>query len=159
MEFRRVLFRSDCESIRTAGLPAIVTNNTWQLAPWADVLYAGDYQWWKRYGEECTFAGSRWTYSERASREFDLHWHRAPGGYNTGMRAMQLARDLGASRTLMLGYDTDLANGTHWHGQQQAGQDAKGKKSEERRAGKERDSTGRARWSRYRHKKTNKKQT
>src|SRR3546814_16900792 len=67
------LTAEDCESIRTAGLPAIVTNNTWQLAPWADVLYAGDYQWWKRYGEECTFAGSRWTYSERASREFDLH--------------------------------------------------------------------------------------
>src|SRR3546814_6391152 len=44
------------------------------------------------------------------------------------MRAMQLARDLGASRILMLGYDTDLANGTHWHGQHQAGKDAKGKR-------------------------------
>src|SRR3546814_7286157 len=61
------LTAEDCESIRTAGLPAIVTNNTWQLAPWADVLYAGDYQWWKRYGEECTFAGSRWRSEEHTS--------------------------------------------------------------------------------------------
>jgi hypothetical protein len=118
------LTADDCERVRQAGVPAIAVNNTWQLAPWADVLYAGDYRWWARYGSECDFAGARWTCSERASREFGLHMHKASGGYNSGMRAMQLARDLGAARIIMLGYDNGLMPGDtrpHWHGRHESG--------------------------------------
>ena len=28
----------------------IAVNNTWELMPWADILYAGDIAWWDRYG-------------------------------------------------------------------------------------------------------------
>lgn len=124
------LTQVDCDAVRASGLPAIVTNNTWQLAPWADALYAGDYQWWRRYAQECTFAGERWTCSERASTEFKLKFHRVAGEYNTGARAMQLAKSLGASRILMLGYDMDFgADGAvHWHGAHQRGRDAKGQR-------------------------------
>lgn len=121
---------ADCEAVRKSGLPVIVTNNTWQMVPWADVMYAGDYQWWKRYHAELNTKAELWTCNERASREFGLKHHQTAGEYNTGARALQFARDMGASRILMLGYDMGFgADGAvHWHGRHETGADADGKR-------------------------------
>lgn len=123
------LTAADCELVRKSGHPVIVTNNTWQMAPWADILYAGDFQWWKRYLPELDFKGERWTCSERAARDFGLIKHQASGQYNTGARILQLAKDLGAAKILMLGYDmsADAKGAVHWHGEHKHGIDQHGR--------------------------------
>jgi len=40
------LTRADVALVRAQGLPTIVVNTTYQMAPWADVLYACDAKWW-----------------------------------------------------------------------------------------------------------------
>jgi hypothetical protein len=45
-----------------------------------------------------------------------LNWHEAYGEYSSGLRAIELAFQLGAERVLLLGYDCTVSGGTHWHG-------------------------------------------
>lgn len=40
------LTAEDVARVHAARLPTIVINNAWQRAPWADVLYAADRDWW-----------------------------------------------------------------------------------------------------------------
>lgn len=112
--------------------PVVVINNTFRLAPWADVLYACDYKWWAHYHLEVEsgFHGERWTCSPRARIEFGLRWieGRSGTGYdagtdfirhgsNSGMQGVCLAAKLGATRVILLGFDHQRApDGTkHWH--------------------------------------------
>lgn len=94
----------------------IVTNTTFRVAPWADVLYAMDRQWWERYRDEvaATFRGA--LVSPLANCHgvrrvtFD---HRE----NSGAGAITLAIHLGAQRIVLLGYDCQYTGGRrHWHG-------------------------------------------
>lgn len=107
---------SDCEAVGSAGIPAIAVNSSWRLARFASVIYAGDLCWWDAYGAEIDISAERWTCSQRAAHEHGLSLHRAAGGYNSGLRAIQLAIELGAARVLLLGYDCSINSGTHWHG-------------------------------------------
>src|SRR5690606_20149057 len=100
----------------------IVINNSWQLAPWADLLYACDGRWWETYRPE--FSGLRVSQDPRAG-EFNalrvpsvpepglsldpLRIHR---GGNSGYQALNLAVLLGCARVLLVGYDM---KGDHWH--------------------------------------------
>ena len=43
------LTAEDCELVRESGCPVIVTNTTFRLCPWADMLYAFDRPWWNHY--------------------------------------------------------------------------------------------------------------
>nr|WP_298117429.1 hypothetical protein [uncultured Pseudomonas sp.] len=110
------LTASDCALIASAGLPTIAVNSSWRLARFAAVIYAGDPAWWQAYGAEIDIAAARWTCTEQAAARFDLNLHRVRGGYNSGLRAIQLAIEFGAARVLLLGYDCSVAAGTHWHG-------------------------------------------
>lgn len=109
------LTEEDCCAV--AHLPVLAVNNSWRMAPGADIVYAGDYAWWRENGYE--LAGTkaqRWTCSRRAADVFGLHHHAVAGGYNSGMRAIELAISLGADSVLLLGFDCSLENGVHWHG-------------------------------------------
>jgi hypothetical protein len=106
----------DCELVRAAGLPTIAVNNSWQLAPWCDHLYAGDLAWWDSYGSEAPTTCQRWSCTRQAVAKHGLNWHEKYGEYNSGIRAIELAFKLGAERVLLLGYDCTVTNGTHWHG-------------------------------------------
>lgn len=109
----------DCEAVR--GLPCIVTNTTFRLCPWADVLFAFDGKWWDHYLEEVrrTFKGALMSHaiavkpgveSVRGKPWFQ-HFH------NSGASAISLAITGGASRVILLGYDCQRTGGkTHWHG-------------------------------------------
>src|SRR5690554_1489769 len=61
----------------------IAVNNTWQLAKWADVLYAADQPWWRHYGKSLDgFNGARlsWAqshYSTRVPRDTGMGLGRA----------------------------------------------------------------------------------
>lgn len=106
----------DCELVRASGLPTIAVNNSWQLAPWCDYVYAGDLAWWDTHVHEVPDGPKRWTCTRQASAKHALNLHTAYGEYNSGMRAIELAFQLGAERVLLLGYDCTVQGGTHFHG-------------------------------------------
>jgi len=105
----------DCELVRKSGHPTVVTNTTFRLCPWADVLYGFDSRWWKEYEEELkTFNGEKLAASSIAAN-YGAHWK--PVGYrNSGVCAIALAMVRGASKVVMLGYDVGFWDGRkHWH--------------------------------------------
>lgn len=101
----------------------IVVNTTYQIAPWADYLFAMDEKWWKVHKAEVerTFKGEGLTSSARANL-FGVK----PACYvvkkynhygNSGAAALSLAIALGASRIYLLGYDAQRTHAkAHWHG-------------------------------------------
>lgn len=116
------LTAADCEAVRAAGLPAFVTNTTFRVCPWADVLLAHDAKWWKVHEAEvkATFKGRRFRCGS-APRVFGepvgrwLLEFRSFG--NTGCAAISLAALAGARRVVLLGVDCQRTGGaTHWHG-------------------------------------------
>jgi hypothetical protein len=112
----------DCDRVRESGHPAIVTNTTFKLCPWAEVLFGYDSAWWKKYRGEVddVFSGERLTLSPNgkmlgaqslhAQAWFSSFW-------NSGACAISLAVVGGASRIVLLGYDCQKTDGrSHWHG-------------------------------------------
>lgn len=98
----------------------IVVNTTYQIAPWADALYAMDYAWWRVHGREVaeTFVGERVSANPVASLAVTVAPKAAvPTFGNSGAAAISLAANAGAKRVLMLGYDCQRTGGqVHWHG-------------------------------------------
>lgn len=103
-------------------------NTTFRRAPWADLLYACDGEWWKVYQEEVTitFTGERWTQDVDAAKNFGLKLMKSrrdkglstePGminqGESSGYQAIGLCWQAKASTVYLLGYDN---HGDHWHG-------------------------------------------
>lgn len=109
----------DVERIRAAALPTIVVNNTWRLAPWADILYAMDAPWWKHYGDEAMrgFAGRKFSYVRVPGAQHTKGEIFPTGWGNSGSYAISLAVVTGASRVILLGYDCQIsaAGRAHWH--------------------------------------------
>ena len=110
------LTAEDCTLVEQAGIPSIVVNSSWKMARFADIVFAGDFGWWKAYGGEIDIEAEKWTSAGTAARHFGLHHFKIGGPYNSGSRAIQLAIELGASKILLLGYDASVKHGTHWHG-------------------------------------------
>lgn len=99
----------------------IVTNTTFRMAPWADVLYAMDASWIHRYRqefEEC-FGGTVYTRLHKVRGVITLSTGIRPIQLekNSGAGAIQLAAHWGAKRIVLLGYDCQRTGGrSHWHG-------------------------------------------
>ena len=110
----------------------IAINTSYQRAPWADVLYACDLEWWDLYaaktaaGEWKPFEQQQWTQDIRAAERRGCRYiesspgkglGRTPGlihqGQNGAYQAVNLAYQAGARRIVLLGLDL---HGTHWHG-------------------------------------------
>lgn len=106
----------DCELVRLSGIETIAVNNSWQMAQFADHIYAGDRKWWDQYGAEIDIPAKKWTCSKGAAVAHGINYHRASGPYNSGMRAIQWAIDSGKKKIILIGYDCSVKNGTHWHG-------------------------------------------
>lgn len=120
------LTEADCEAVRAAGWRTIVTNTTYELCPWADVLYSFDSKWWEKHGERAKdFAGEKLT-RMLVGRKFGASslylqgW--LPSFLNSGADSIGLAVIAGASRVVLLGCDAARTGGkTHWHGDHPAG--------------------------------------
>lgn len=126
------LTREDVELVRAAGLPVVVCNTSFRLAPWADALFAFDFRYWGTvdpatgisYFDETSrdFRGLRYCRSELARNIPGLiscvgrTWFWGFG--NSGICAITLAQSAGARRAILLGYDCKLGPGglPHWHG-------------------------------------------
>jgi hypothetical protein len=110
----------DCELIRLSGMPTIAVNNSWQMARFASVIYAGDPGWWDAYGAEIDIDAERWCCMENVAKARGLNWLKSSGAHNSGMRAIELAIEFGAARVVLLGYDCSVEHGQHWHGEHAA---------------------------------------
>lgn len=115
---------------------ALAVNEGWQLAPWAEVLYACDGAWWGLRQGVQEFAGLKVTADHAAALAFPgLHLIRVrhgidrmsfvPGevgwGGNSGFHAVNLAAQFGAARIVLVGFDMHVAGGVHWHGRHPRG--------------------------------------
>ncbi len=110
------------DDVFASGMPAIVINNTYVLAPWADMLYAADAAWWHAHPAAADFQGLRVTVQDvpgtrklRCSGPtgFDPHPGAVRSGGHSGYQAVHIAMHAGARRILLCGFDM---RGTHWHG-------------------------------------------
>lgn len=112
----------DCDLVRQAGHPAAVTNTSFRMAPWADVIFGMDSAWWKQYGKEvaATCTGRKMSTSQAAPSHgaeslYGCSWF--PHALNSGAAVVELAIASGAARVILLGYDCQKTGGqTHWHG-------------------------------------------
>lgn len=118
---------------RCRGLRVIAINDAFTLAPWADVLFAGDRKWWDWHPEAAHFAGLKVSLESFAlplAAVPDVRYLRIAGlggraglstdpttlatGYSSGYAAINLAYHLaGPTRVLLLGYDM---HGSHFFG-------------------------------------------
>lgn len=110
---------------------SIAVNSTFRMAPWADIVYSNDEDWYEAHMVELRRSTSSFFWCGHP------HWRHlyvhsipfergapgivnAPGkiawGMNSGAAALNLALHFGAARILMLGYDQSWLNGKgHWH--------------------------------------------
>jgi hypothetical protein len=118
------LTREDCDLIKSwAGGDRIViaVNLSWRMAPWANVLFAGDAAFYShdpyRLEVQDNFRGTLYTASQKAARIYGLNLLNAPLLTNSGANAIQLARQLGADWIGLLGFDYGPADdgALHWH--------------------------------------------
>ena len=125
------MLRVDLTLLRKREWCVMVVNNTHELIPNAQAMYACDLQWWERY-ESATraFRGSKWTSDKQAARRYALHHiNRSSGnglcternciysGGNGGYQAINLVYHLGAKKIVLLGFDMHRNEGGHWHGE------------------------------------------
>lgn len=106
-------------------VPVVAINNTFELAPDADMLYACDAKWWRHYQDALAFKGTKVTLDPTlASRNVKLLHDSGTSGFdpdpsnlrtglNSGYQALHLAVHAGATRVLLLGYDM---KGAHYFG-------------------------------------------
>lgn len=114
------------DKVRAARIRAIVVNDTYRLAPWADLLYAADRRWWEANPEAATeFAGVKLVgqsgvflpgvqvMMRSGTSGFDPNPKFVRTGNNSGYAAVHVAIHAGAARILLCGFDM---HGTHWFG-------------------------------------------
>lgn len=121
--------REDAQRVR--GLKTIVVNRAYELAPWADVLYACDTTFWMAYPKAFQFEGLKVTIDADYVTanpslnhvEMDRRLHHivtSPGmvghGKNGGFQALNLAIQFGCRKILLLGFDMAWSEQIHFHG-------------------------------------------
>jgi len=109
----------------------IAVNNNYEVAPWADILYACDLKWWHWHDGAPGFTGEKWTMDQAAAAQYGLRYiDGKPGaglcidpgaihtGGNSGYQAINLAFHLGASHVILLGFDMKFSasGASHWFG-------------------------------------------
>jgi hypothetical protein len=85
-------------------------------APWADILYAMDRNWWMKYLPQVKeeFQGIRCSPLTGIAGVKHIKFKHYQ---NSGVGAISLACHWGAKRIILLGYDCQKTGGkSHWHG-------------------------------------------
>jgi len=121
----------DVNHCRGRASAVVAINDAYRLAPWADVLYAADAQWWNWHQGVPSFAGLKYSLQRDAARwgvqilrnsgeqGLELDPSALRTGRNGGYQALGVAFHLAGpgSRILLLGYDMHAHGGrTHWFG-------------------------------------------
>lgn len=117
----------DIYKCKRSGRSIYVVNDVYKLAPWADILYAADGDWWDYHKGAEKFNGQRWTTNDQAASKWGLC--HMPGtsqktfateepmayGKNSGFQAINLAFLHGHKDIWLLGYDMGFEAGTKKH--------------------------------------------
>jgi len=116
----------DVESVRLAKWPTLVTNTTFLLAPWADILFFYDKPWWEYYRKEVSlnFKGQVITKAPVSENNVISTFGFGFNVFNnSGAACINIALHSGAKRVVCLGLDckTSSANTLHWHGNHPSG--------------------------------------
>lgn len=117
------LTAEDVAKVRAADLPTIVVNDVFLLAPWAWLLYAADWRWWKKRPAALNFAGIKASVEgfypgivrlrNTGIDGFDPDPSCIRTGNNSGYQAVHIAIHTGAARIVLLGFDM---RGGHFNG-------------------------------------------
>lgn len=99
------------DSVR--GLNVIAVSNTYELAPWANVLVSNDRRWWVNYPKAMEFEGEKICGLCIEPPNGVTKFAGAMSGSNSGLLALMVAVKKGATRVLLLGFDM---GGTHYFG-------------------------------------------
>lgn len=128
------LCQEDIEYVSHTSAGVAVTNNAWELAPFADVLHAADLRWWEHTdsGRKALkeYTGQKWTASSTCAKRNRLNrLHVMPGrgwspdygtaysGGLSGYQLLQMVGWLGATKIILLGYDMQKTGGkSHFFG-------------------------------------------
>lgn len=116
----------------TKGQRCIAVNNSYKIAPWADILHFADAEWWRWHQERVTdkFKGIVTTATSdvqtvnapfvkrfwRNRNEFSMDPTRLHG-WDGGTQAVNMAFHLGAAKIVLFGIDMQPApdGSTQWH--------------------------------------------
>jgi hypothetical protein len=115
----------------------IAVNNSWQLVPFAEILYGCDWDWWHRYNGVPNFKGMKVSIDKAACKKYpDIKrmyvkkqddklelikpGHTGWAG-NSGFHAFNLAVQQLPKKIILVGYDMTIRHGLHWHGSHQKG--------------------------------------
>ena len=117
------LTAEDCDAVRAAGHPAIVTNSSFRAAPWAAILFGYDSRWWRAHIDEIRsigfggrlISGSAVVASLGVETIHNAGWLRVYP--NSGACAISIAVSARAARVVLLGFDCAPApdGRMHWH--------------------------------------------
>ena len=126
------------------GHKVIAINDAYKLAPWADILYACDNQWWEWHDGCPSFEGRKITHEQgvrwgkllkgedvpkppypgveivvsSGNEGFSEELNRIRHGGNSGYQALHIAMSMGASTIILLGYDMHARKDkSHWFGE------------------------------------------
>lgn len=91
----------------------VAVSDAYKLAPWADALVSNDAGWWRAHPDAMNFAGQKYCgvkYEGTITVKRDIAFE---SSCNSGLLGMRVARDLGATTILLLGFDM---HGTHFFG-------------------------------------------
>lgn len=146
----KIDYREVKEVARQEGIELrwIAINNSIQLIPDADILYACDYAWWEANGGAMYFKGLKlsvdklclrrpWdikqVFLNKADDRLELVKFGTVGwGGNSGFHCLNLAVQFLAAKIILVGLDMTLAYGIHWHGPHQKGMNNPKERSVER---------------------------
>ena len=115
---------------------ALLINDAYKLAPWADALYAADNGWWGTHGD--CFRGQKWACHQDIEGNSKLHLVEKLGlnlvrskdgdtfstdqsvihhGSNSGFQAINLAMHFGCKFIVLVGFDMRIVDGNaHFFG-------------------------------------------
>lgn len=133
------LTQEQVDQVEYSYLPTVAVNNSFQLAPWCDIVFACDIKWWYQYYDQVNqtcFEADLWTikgvgehFTKKTgnvnprikevgfTRNIGLEEDKVSHGGNSGYIAVNLAYLMGAKKIVLVGYDHQHTNGqTHWHG-------------------------------------------
>lgn len=110
-------------------------NDSHRLVPWADMLYAADWKWWREYNFVHHFRGERWTQDIgcpgwpleaaisglnviKCMHQLDVSYNPkyVGSGWNSAFQAMNLLIHMGITKILLIGVDLHDVKGKHWFG-------------------------------------------
>lgn len=117
----------------------IAVNNSWRLAPWADVLYGCDFSWWRKQNGVPGFKGIKVSQDRKCPRMYpEIKTVNCVRGYETsgkmvaqrgsigwggngGFQAVNLGIQFGSKKIVLVGFDMRIDKGLHWHGKHEDG--------------------------------------